>query len=160
MNADHAKQLAVGDEIGGSPVLGESDDLALREAADEPPLRNRIVGECLGQEIGVWESERECAAKNWGPVALKATPNSAERGGGTEPGECGIGINVSRRTEIREAPEPTQGGRGLTDESVPACDGVHHAGVVGRPLCELLGVVQIVGVAARRQGVEGVPGEA
>src|SRR6266508_5526357 len=63
VNADHAEQLTLGDEIRGGPVLGEADDLPLREAADEPTSRNRIMGESLGEEIRIWERKRERTAK-------------------------------------------------------------------------------------------------
>src|SRR5207245_11724708 len=36
VNADRTEEPAVGDEIGNGLVLGKSDNLPLREAADEP----------------------------------------------------------------------------------------------------------------------------
>jgi len=53
VDADHAEQFRIGDEIGRGPVPGESDDLVLREAADQPVAGNRIEGESLRQEIRV-----------------------------------------------------------------------------------------------------------
>src|SRR6266480_5519037 len=158
--ADHTEEVTVGDEIGGGPVLGKSDDLPLREAADEPTARNGIVGESLGEEIGVRERERERAANNWDPVALQASAHNAGLGGGLEPRKGGIGIKVPCRTEIREATEPTKGGGGLAYERIPACDGVDHAGVVGRPRSDLPGAVEVVAVAARRQRLAGTLGKA
>src|SRR2546430_10539411 len=160
VNADQTEELAGGDEIGGGPVLGESDDLPLREAADEPTPRNRIVGESLGEQIGVRERERECAANNWDPVALQASTHDAGLGGGLEPRKSGIGIKVPCRTEIREATEPTKGCGGLAYERIPASDGVDHPGVAGRPRSDLPGVVEGVAGAARRPCPAGMLGKA
>jgi len=135
-------------------------DLALRKTADEPVTRNRIAGESLGHEIGIWEAERSCAANKRGPVALQASPNRAEFGGAVQAGERGIGINVRAGAEVREATEPTEGGSGLTDEREPTRDRVNHTRVVGRPPSERLGVVEIVAVAACREGAASMHSEA
>src|SRR6266576_1175518 len=149
MNADYAKEIAVRDEIGASPVLGNANDLALRKAADEPFTRNRIAGESLGKEIGIRDGERWCATNKRGPVALQASPNRTEFGGAIRAG-----------ADVREATEPTEGGSWLTNESEPTCDRVNHTRVVGRPPSERLGVVEIVAVAACREGAASMHSEA
>src|SRR5437762_2797366 len=160
MNADYAKEIAVRDEIGAGPVLGNANNLALRKAADEPFTHNRIAGESLGEEIGIREGERWCATNKRGPVALQASPNRTEFGGAIQAGEDGIGIDVRAGADVREATEPTEGGSWLTDESEPTCDRVNHTRVVGRPPSERLGVVEIVAVAACREGAASMHSEA
>src|SRR6266508_1450099 len=96
---------------------------------------------------------------NWGTVGIQASAEGAEGGGGIEPREGRIHINILRSPEIRQATEPAEGGGGPTDESVPACDGVDDPGVVGRTLSDFPGVMEVVGVAARRQRIAGAPGK-
>src|SRR6266576_1404565 len=160
MDSDHAKQIAVSDEIEAGSVLGNANDLALRKAADEPLTREWITGQRFGQEIGIWEAERRCAENNRGPVALQASPNRAELGGAIQAGERGIGSNVRAGAEVREATEPTEGGRGLTDESEPTCDPIHNTRVVGGPPSERMGVIEVVAVTACREGTTSMHSEA
>src|SRR6266404_7769485 len=133
MNADYTKQIAIRDEVGAGPVLGNPNDLALRKAADQPFTRIRIAGESLGEEIGIRNGERWCATNKRDPVALQASPNCTEFGRAIQTGEDGIGFDVRAGADVREATEPTDGGSGLTDESEPTSDRVNHTGVVGRP---------------------------
>ena len=97
---------------------------------------------------------------NWGTVGVQASAQGAERGGGVEPREGGIRIDILLGAEIRQATQPAEGGGGLTDDSVPACDGVNNPGVVGRALSDLPGVLEVVGIVARRQRCAGVLGKA
>ncbi len=97
---------------------------------------------------------------NWGTVGIQASAEGAKSGGGVEPREGRIHINILLGPEIRQATEPAERGGGLTDKGVPACDGVDDSGMVGRALSDLPGIVEVVGIAARRERVAGVLGKA
>src|SRR6266571_1144205 len=97
---------------------------------------------------------------NWGTVGIQASAEGAESGRGVDPREGRIHVDIVRSPEIRQATEPAEGGGGLTDEGVPACDGVDDSGMVGRALSDLPGIVEVVGIAARRERVAGVLGKA
>src|SRR5438876_4997601 len=91
---------------------------------------------------------------------MQAGAEGANNGGVVDPREGRIHINVLCSPEIRQATEPAEGGGGLPDERVPACDGVDDSRVVGRALSDLPGIVDVVGIAARRERVAGVLGKA
>ena len=53
VDADYAEELRVGDEIRCGPVRRKANNLALREAANEPAIGDGIAGESLRQEIRI-----------------------------------------------------------------------------------------------------------
>ena len=93
---------------------------------------------------------------DWGRVGIQASAEGAKSGGGVQPCEGRIHINILYSPEIRQPTEPAERGGGLTDEGVPACDGVDDSGVVGRALSDLPGILEVVRMAARRKRVAGV----
>src|SRR6266705_6410905 len=97
---------------------------------------------------------------DWGTVGIQASAEGAKSGGGVEPREGRIHIYILLGPEIRQATEPAERGGGLADKGVPACDGVDDSGMVGRALSDLPGIVEVVGIAARRQRIPGEAGKA